>query len=825
MGLINKLFGHGKGLPFDDHYLVRFELAKEFAPENNAEVKNALDSISGEQKQNNKPAISETLPFASFESAEDFFIKLRDIAAKTAKPVTFAYFSIWEYDPNEKTKVGKIGSPDGNPHEKIRLEGEGHEFFISSEYQNMTVKIFEEIFNDPENNGSYEEKIDYCKEIRDAYLKSTHLSESEVAKLPTVEETESGNVKLAIPALANPSMVKDDTPVRADTPIYDPSSQSLYDPHSQSAAAATTVNNTPKEAPVTANSSASSLVESVNSEGVRTLGASSTVAAPASQAQSEAPKVDHSLTRRTIRKSIEDQAQDQVANAQTKGHVEAPQFSVAVFDPVEPGTEGYVDYQVNQKRKTFNVELRKIASQISDKNEKAIIKDRQEASKKVDQAVKKFHAEHQHDDDKIFSDIQAEMQEKANVEIDEANQKLDIDQQKQLDQAQEAYHAQVHEIEHQTKVKKQDSESSINQKYTERAESIFKDRLSKHDTELQKAEEKLVQKLSLQLELNARTLSSQLRSDGDKVLQEAFHKMNDDLDKFKVKALQENNSAKEVNISQQRVENEKHRLETPFDDLKQANQKLQEVQNQLGSVTAEKNKLQKINEDQEALLHANKHTIDGLHQQVNNLTTKQANDKVNKSNTEANELLNKLVSLQMAKMLGNDTPSSQASETTKQLANSSVSDQQMKLMLKGFRRLTTGLVVFSLLLIGAGGYTLYHQQQVHNQQMVEMTKTMNAKVAAAKKATPRSISQSEANKKALIALHENSRSKLDKYSNEKYYDLDKAIIDNDASAANTAVKAMGNDLKMNDHYRATQAQNLLQTAGNNYLATRVAEAN
>ena len=195
MGLINKLFGHGKGLPFDDHYLVRFELAKEFAPENNAEVKNALDSVSGEQKQNNKPAINETLPFASFESAEDFFIKLRDIAAKTAKPVTFAYFSIWEYDPNEKTKVGKIGSPDGNPHEKIRLEGEGHEFFISSEYQNMTVKIFEEIFNDPENNGSYEEKIDYCKEIRDAYLKSTHLSESEVAKLPTVEETESGNVK------------------------------------------------------------------------------------------------------------------------------------------------------------------------------------------------------------------------------------------------------------------------------------------------------------------------------------------------------------------------------------------------------------------------------------------------------------------------------------------------------------------------------------------------------------------------------------------------------------------------------------------------------
>ena len=50
MGLINKLFGHGKGLPFDDHYLVRFELAKEFAPENNAEVKNALDSVSGEQK-------------------------------------------------------------------------------------------------------------------------------------------------------------------------------------------------------------------------------------------------------------------------------------------------------------------------------------------------------------------------------------------------------------------------------------------------------------------------------------------------------------------------------------------------------------------------------------------------------------------------------------------------------------------------------------------------------------------------------------------------------------------------------------------------------
>ena len=66
---------------------------------------------------------------------------------------------------------------------------------------------------------------------------------------------------------------------------------------------------------------------------------------------------------------------------------------------------------------------------------------------------------------------------------------------------------------------------------------------------------------------------------------------------------------------------------------------------------------------------------------------------------------------------------------------------------------------------------------------------------------------------------------LEKYPSEKYYALDKAIIQNNASAANAAVQAMGNDLAMGDRYRASQAESLLKTMNNQDLANKVADAN
>lgn len=79
------------------------------------------------------------------------------------------------------------------------MNREDHQFTINSEYQNMTVQLFEVIFNDPDNaDFSYEDKLDYCKKLREAYLNSTQLDESQIASLPSMNEANKGNVKLSI---------------------------------------------------------------------------------------------------------------------------------------------------------------------------------------------------------------------------------------------------------------------------------------------------------------------------------------------------------------------------------------------------------------------------------------------------------------------------------------------------------------------------------------------------------------------------------------------------------------------------------------------------
>ena len=198
---------------------------------------------------------------------------------------------------------------------------------------------------------------------------------------------------------------------------------------------------------------------------------------------------------------------------------------------------------------------------------------------------------------------------------------------------------------------------------------------------------------------------------------------------------------------------------------------------------------------------------------------KNANDKVAKSNDENAEMINKLIAMQLAKSLGTDKQAEEQADSPKQKTN----DEQLKTMVKGMKRLTFGFVTLLLIVIAGGAGLYIHQEQVYNQRISDTTRTLKSQVAA-QKAQPKQLSQEEANKKATVALHENSQKKLDKYANEQYYQLDKAIINNDADAANTAVKNM-DDLKMNDHYRAAQAQNLLNKAGNYSLANKVGDAN
>lgn len=803
-----------------DSYFLRFELLDDYKPENNEDVKRILDEVSATQEQSNEPALKETLPFASFKAAEEFFNQLRLVAAKETKQIKFAYFAIWKYDQAKKVKVGKKNSGKGNPHEYISFNKPGYEFSITSEYQNMTPQLFEIIFNDPDNiDKSYESKISYCKIIQQAYSDSTHAADDEIAKLPSLDEVEKGPVSLEIPALT--TSVSDNSTGNTDqNVVYDATTGKFIDP----TVAKTTEQDTKnKKADFTINKKKAPVT--INAQGTRTF--DRPVQSEKKKENKKAIKKNNSQApaRRLVRKNIEDEVKEQVDLAREKGYVDAPQFAIEELDPVEPGHSGYVEYCVNQKKKTFNKQLQKIAKEISNKNEKAIIGSRNNYSKSIDNEVKKFKKQHANDPDQIFNQIQRDIKDKKDTEYQKQIEIVDASLQDLLEKAKIEYQQKTSELKHKAGIDKKKIEERLTQKYTALAEQIFDKNLAKHDDNLQKAENDLVHKLTLKFELLSREEAAQLRADGDKVLQNAFGEMNKQLTSLRIKANKDNNTAKEINISQQRVENEKLRLETPSEDLKDAQDKIQDMQDKLSTAEAGLKHYKDIANKQEATLHANRAEIKQLNDEINTLNTKQATEKVNKTNNKSADMLNNLIALQVAQQMGKQPSVLDNSQhvSTPQDQVSSSDNNQMKLAMKGFKRLAFGFGTIIIILVAGGGYAFVHQQNEYNQQLAESTRTMNAKIAAANQQRP--LSQNEANKKALVALHENSDKKLDKYNNEKYYNLDKAIIANDANAANNAVKALGNDLNLQDHYRAVQTQNLLQKAGNSELANKVSDAN
>lgn len=106
MGFFKKLKKKNQFM-LDDPYTVRLEFDDEFAPENNDEIRKIIEQVSESEENENVAPLNQTLPFATFKTAEDLFDELRTLAATTAKPVTFSYFAIWEFDKTQKAKIGK----------------------------------------------------------------------------------------------------------------------------------------------------------------------------------------------------------------------------------------------------------------------------------------------------------------------------------------------------------------------------------------------------------------------------------------------------------------------------------------------------------------------------------------------------------------------------------------------------------------------------------------------------------------------------------------------------------------------------------------------
>ncbi|WP_270648667.1 hypothetical protein [Limosilactobacillus mucosae] len=816
MGLFKKK-NKTKSVMLDDKYTIRLEFADAFKPENNPQVAEAIESASEFERDNGLPEVSATLPFMTFKTTEDLFDRLRNVVAETAEPIEFSYLAIWLFDKNQKAKMGKPNSEGGNPHEYITLPG----FKLDYDYQNLTKAIFETIFNLPENSDvSYDEKIEICQDLKQAYLESVNVDENEIARLPQESEVDKGAVTLDVPAY---SVTASEPETNVTT--YNPDSHTFSTSNRVDASAANSVAESVAMTPTTPEPSAP-------------------VAQPkpqvAKQPVKSTPEVHE--TRSAVR-SINDTVDDEQAIAREKGHVTAPQFEVAELDPVDPGQHGYVEYQVNQRRKTYNKILQNSAEKLNDKNEKAIMDLRETYKKAVEKAVLKYHKDHQNDKQDLHSRINTQLMAAKQRDLQAEFKKIDQQHDKDLRDAQLAFEQLKNQLESDTKTNKEQAQTRLTKHYQQLADKRFADEWAKIERRNHENEAKIRQEKQRHYELKAREDAAQLRVNALELLQNMLTDETKELDNYQTQVTNEHLNAKQITISENRSETEKQRIQAPFEELREANKTISALKEQLARTEALRDSAETENtalrNDKKQLESKNETLLNEKLAVTKELSTR-TRDTEKKNNDDLNTTLSNYIKLKLAAEMQPQPPRQQAA-TVESTAVSEKKDEQghgenyskqMNGMLHGVRRLVALFMVLLLLIICGFGYYTYHQHKQNEAQISQMTQTMNKKIAKAKQTSSNVVQESYKNSSstdetqaALNALHSSNATELDKYKNEKYYALDKAIINNDAKAADEAVKAMGNDLGMNDRYRASQAVSLLNQAGDSSLATKVSDAN
>ena len=814
MGLFHRK-NKKKSIMLDDKYTIRLEFADQFKPENNTQVAEAIQSASETEKNNGLPALDQTLPFATLKTAEDLFDNLRDVVAETAEPIEFDYLAIWLFDKTKKAKMGKPNSDDGNPHEYITLPG----FKLNYDYQNLTKVIFETIFNLPENSDvSYDEKIEICQDLKQAYLESVNVGENEIARLPKKDEIEKGAVTLDVPAYSTSEPPAEAEPKKQ---YYDAKTHTFSDHPIEDDAPSTT--------------------ETVAAEPVSTP-APAPIEKPKPAAKPTAPAASTVHETRSAVRAVTDAADDEQKLAREKGHVSAPQFEVAELDPVEPGQHGYVEYQLNQRKKTFNALLQNSAEKINDKNEKAILDLRESYKTKIEKAVANFRKQHKNDAANLHAKIANELYAAKQRELKAEYAKIDRQREDDLEQAERVYHQQQSKINSDSENNKQQAEQRLSKHYEQLANKRFDTEWAEIKRRNEDAETKLRQEKQRHYELQAREDAAQLRVNGLDLLQQMLTDETQELDDYRTQVTNEHLNAKQIVISENRSETEKQRIQAPFEELREANKTISDLKEQLSRTEA----LRATAENENAALKSDKQLLQEKNDSLMNeklaaakeLSTKDSKNK----NDELNSTLSNYIKFKLATEMQPQQPTTRvaAVESTAVATDDHQTSKghgeqytkQMDGMLHGVKRLVVMFFLLLVLMICGFSYYTYRQHKENAASVEQITQTMNKKVAKAKQTNSNVVQESykassatDETQAALNALHANNGTELDKYKNEKYYALDKAIINNDAKAADAAVKAMGTDLAMNDRYRSTQAVSLLNQAGDTAMANKVSDAN
>lgn len=802
MGFFNKL-KKNKTERIEDHYQVRYVFKDEFDPEKNKLIGEIYDQVVEDQTQRGTLTLSDTAPFATFSMIEDLFSALKSFIEKEAKPIEFSDFAIWAYDKDKKWNLGKPGSDDGNPYEFITLE----KFELNFEYQNLTKVIFESIFNDPENEDyPFEEKLDICKEIAETYRLSTNCDDRSIARFPGIEEVEKGNVTLDVPKYTLVRSSAED-----GTMQYDPLTHTF--------------------------SSNQNNLQNANNDSVNTKKMDkqsheqNTIIKQESQTKKEnTPSAKHiqknkiPTGKRTQHQQIQQQVNQEEQFAKTQGQIEIPQFEISKdLSKVEAGQDGYVEYKLNEYRKDLNNRLKLIGNKINDENIKTILKRHDSYIKNTQKVVNQYIKDHKSILRSLEDKVQEEMLQKSNSEIKALKTRLSETEKQELSIAKQEYDTKVTNIKQKIQTDIASQTNEIRHKYESLAYQKYNTEYDRKKKEIEQGKQKVWQDNSRKADIKLREDIAQLRMNSAETLDNFFRSLQDRLDEYQNKVLTEHLNAKKIIVAQQQAENESKKVAAPYTEIEQKNEILANLNAQLAAITAERDSLVKHNQDlkvdNETLRRRNDQLADQQTQQAE-LSAKQVRDLEQAKVNTTPDYFQQWFQIEMAKQLQNDPQ--QQKETTKveKIEDSKVT--QLSNSLKSARKLAISSLI--LLLLGGlvSGFVVYNNNQANNEALAAMDKRLTSQINKNKKTKHTSFTQDEINQKANNALHSNDLNALNKYSTEPYYELDKAIIQNNKDKVAEIVSKMDqNNLKFNDKYRSSMTENLLKQANQNDLASKV----
>lgn len=795
-------FGRKKEKPqFNEPYLVELKFDRGYDPKENIDVEGILKELKHLSQHFDQLVVEKDTYYLTFQQAEEIFDKLRDLAGEKSLTITFESLNILEYDPQEKWAPAKDSEDDGNPHELLNLPG----FVIDYKYKNMTKQMFEIIFNLPENaDVDYDTKIEICQNLRNAYIESVNINPDHVAQLPSLEEVSKGPVNLSIPAYEARAESKTEAPVSIEqsTTVNNP----VYEP---------TIGKFIEEAPNKAQ-----IVELENP--VKQAERKEEI--PVSDETKEV-KTSNQMTRRTKRQA-EDEIKEAVEVAREKGHVEIPQLEVEIMDPVNPSHDNYVAYVMNQKKKNINQSLLVAGRKFNAANERVLIQKRSDYQEKINKALAEFRKVNANYSKEIQDQLNAKLNaEKTKIKEKEIHQ-IDEERDRQLENVKKNYETACQEFKDEAEDKKKALEDKLEKKYKGIFNIEYQKALKAREKSLAKEEKDNETGLLKKYELEMETDAESLREEANKTLEKLLEEANESLVNVERQAVSDHLNARQTLLAEKRAETEKQRVEAPNEELREVNLDLSQARAQLASVTATKEALEKANADLKQELESKQRESSLLRTENNTLNKEKIANSVAKKDDNANDMIKQFIQLQIAQQLGQQ----KAIENQKQAKPvASKEEQQLKSMLKGTKRLVTALTCGLLLVLGGGGYYIYQQQTTNQAQVDKLTNQVQvandkAKALSTSKQQKQS-SQSEIDQKATEALHANDQKALSKYSTEKYYQLDTAIITNNADQVKQAVQALGENLKIDDRYRLTQTIALLNQANDQLLANQVQAAN